>query len=501
MILEITLHKRDVVEASNAEAFQSKAIMIARHTLVATLFMVLTLLMPSTAKGAECEIVLGFKALRDLVGLSVVGECLENEHYNSIGDSIQHTTGGLLVWRKADNWTAFTDGYRTWINGPNGVEQRLNTERFAWEPVPTPTPVPPTQTPAPSPSPTPSPPTVEPALGYALQVMRTTPTGERVYKMFFAAGIRSAQFGPLADYEVELNFTSRTIVINRKYRYESPDGLASKLIRPVVALAQFSESGSVQSWDECFNRGLIQNELQAQWWLEKFGENGKENPTELEQRANGQLSRFLSGILGASVWLSAHGSDLCFIPGDHSGLLQVIDFAPAAAYHASMTSGAAELGKSAVDVIIATGTSVRDTWGSSVDESLPDAWYGYYDISRNTIYITRYLAQSLFRDILASVLIHETYHVEAYHGRGRASSLAWCLEEEIVAFSRQAQWLHERFGPDGIPLKKPKKKYPDTYIQTARDMNKLIYSWLHGILREYVLDSNTYREQCVGGKR
>jgi len=26
----------------------------------------------------------------------------------------------VLVWRKADNRTAFTDGYRTWINGPRG---------------------------------------------------------------------------------------------------------------------------------------------------------------------------------------------------------------------------------------------------------------------------------------------------------------------------------------------------------------------------------------------
>ena len=147
---------------------------------------------------------------------------------------------------------------------------------------------------------------------------------------------------------------------------------------------------------------------------------------------------------------------------------------------------------------------MRDTWGSSVDESLPDAWYGYYDVSRNTIYITRYLAHSLFRDILASVLIHETYHVEAYHERGRATSLASCLEEEIVAFSRQAQWLHERFGPEGIQIYWDDPIYrvdPNTFRETARDMNKLINSWLHGRLREYVLDSNTYREQCVGGKR
>ena len=87
----------------------------------------------ASAQAADCEYRLGFKTLRDLIGHHIVGECLENEHYNAIGDSNQQSTGGLMAWRKADNWTAFTDGYRSWINGPNGLVQRLNTERFSWE--------------------------------------------------------------------------------------------------------------------------------------------------------------------------------------------------------------------------------------------------------------------------------------------------------------------------------------------------------------------------------
>ena len=39
----------------------------------------------------------------------------------------------MLVWRKADNWTAFTNGYWTWINGPGGLVKRLNTQRYSWE--------------------------------------------------------------------------------------------------------------------------------------------------------------------------------------------------------------------------------------------------------------------------------------------------------------------------------------------------------------------------------
>lgn len=99
-------------------------------------------LLPATALAAPasqaggCEFVLGFKTLHDLIP-SIVGSCLENEHFNPAnGDSLQRTTKGLLVWRKADNHTAFTDGYHTWVNGPNGLQERLDSQRFAWEPNP-----------------------------------------------------------------------------------------------------------------------------------------------------------------------------------------------------------------------------------------------------------------------------------------------------------------------------------------------------------------------------
>lgn len=93
---------------------------------------------PTAAQAANCQFVLGFKAVHDLIP-STVGDCKTDEYHNAQnGDGLQETTGangkgGLLVWRKSDNWTAFTDGYRTWVNGPNGLQQRLNTERFPWE--------------------------------------------------------------------------------------------------------------------------------------------------------------------------------------------------------------------------------------------------------------------------------------------------------------------------------------------------------------------------------
>ena len=80
-----------------------------------------------------CRFVLGFKTLHNLMPTRV-GTCRENERfYPFTGEAVQHTSGGLLVWRAADNGTAFTDGAQTWLLGPNGLQGRPNNRRFAWE--------------------------------------------------------------------------------------------------------------------------------------------------------------------------------------------------------------------------------------------------------------------------------------------------------------------------------------------------------------------------------
>jgi hypothetical protein len=90
-------------------------------------------LLPAPAQ-PPCQVVLGFALLEAYVGPSVVGRCTENEQFNSIsGTSQQRTSGGLFVWYKADNVLAFTDGHQTWLRGPLGFQQRLNTQRFCWE--------------------------------------------------------------------------------------------------------------------------------------------------------------------------------------------------------------------------------------------------------------------------------------------------------------------------------------------------------------------------------
>ncbi len=109
------------------------ALCVGLLLLCATLF-----LGAPSAWAADCKFVLGFATLKALIdeveGPDTVGQCLENERFNpENGDALQRTTGGLMVWHKADNWTGFTDGYRTWINGPYGLQVRLNTEHFDWE--------------------------------------------------------------------------------------------------------------------------------------------------------------------------------------------------------------------------------------------------------------------------------------------------------------------------------------------------------------------------------
>jgi micrococcal nuclease len=78
--------------------------------------------------------VLELRALAAEVGGDVVGGCVEHERFDAAtGDRLQRTHGGLLVWRDETRTAAFTDGHRTWLRGPYGLQQRLRRQRFDWE--------------------------------------------------------------------------------------------------------------------------------------------------------------------------------------------------------------------------------------------------------------------------------------------------------------------------------------------------------------------------------
>lgn len=123
-----------------------------RAAALALLLGILVLLagiFPTGATAAQteadgCGYRLGFASLRDALaqseGNDIVGQCQENEYHAPNGDGVQLAEGGLLLWRKAGNWTGFTDGRSYWVASPTGPQKRSNAERFPWEPAAGPSP-------------------------------------------------------------------------------------------------------------------------------------------------------------------------------------------------------------------------------------------------------------------------------------------------------------------------------------------------------------------------
>jgi hypothetical protein len=107
---------------------------VLRVWLASILTVALMLPISAAPVGAQaCEFRADFKSLREEIP-DIVGRCLENELFDATtGNFRQRTSGGMIFRDAADQRTSFTDGHKTWIYGPNGLQHRLNTERFPWE--------------------------------------------------------------------------------------------------------------------------------------------------------------------------------------------------------------------------------------------------------------------------------------------------------------------------------------------------------------------------------
>jgi hypothetical protein len=80
-----------------------------------------------------CVFNLGFDAIHKQLP-DIVGDCREDEHIDpATGNTVQLTKNGLLVWRKKDNVSLFTNGQLSWLRGPCGLQSRPNTDTFPWE--------------------------------------------------------------------------------------------------------------------------------------------------------------------------------------------------------------------------------------------------------------------------------------------------------------------------------------------------------------------------------
>ena len=445
----------------------------------------------STAQAeAECQFVLGFKTLRALIGNDIVGQCLDNEHYNEIGDSLQQTTGGLLVWRKADNWTAFTDGYRTWINGPQGLQQRLNTQRFEWEadyapgggiatatpgPVPTPDP-----TPAPSPTPVspPAPPYVDPDLGYALQVMRITPIGEEAFQWFVSSGI-GASFGDFGegegpDYTIRFE-TDRSIVIGGGYRNEGPDVLAALLFGSIAWMRTYVEPQTVE---DCFGGLEDVYAARARWWHEKFGDAGKQAPKWFwEFHENLRMAQQRVGTLGNRMLRSDSFRKFCSqfgeVPPKPSAVLGPV------IGHAFQVMRTTPIGERIFHQYLNSGAGATFA-------TVNNASALYFSLENEIV--VSYAIQMEGYEIIVLRLVHETVHAAANRERGGGfRSAEECYQEEITAHSSVAKWWQEKHGRDG-------KQNPKTSWEQGEN-NRLAHYHL-GTLDDWVRSHPSHRRVC-----
>jgi hypothetical protein len=108
---------------------------LRKATFVGLALALLMVLAAGTALAQQAQFRFGFGTLATLIP-GVVGQPVTNEMHDVRGNAIQQTTTGLMFWRKANNITSFTDGFRTWLLGPQGLQGRLNTDRFPWESPP-----------------------------------------------------------------------------------------------------------------------------------------------------------------------------------------------------------------------------------------------------------------------------------------------------------------------------------------------------------------------------
>ena len=82
---------------------------------------------------AACAIIPQAVRLENSLDRRTIGSCTAAPITAPNGDIVQPTTAGLIVVRSLDGRAAFTDGVRTWIDGPSGVQRRMNGDRFSWE--------------------------------------------------------------------------------------------------------------------------------------------------------------------------------------------------------------------------------------------------------------------------------------------------------------------------------------------------------------------------------
>jgi phosphohistidine phosphatase SixA len=89
---------------------------------------------PAAATPGACELAPAFASLRDRVGATTVGTCVENERQvPGNGNVEQRTTGGIMIQRALDRRLLFVGASQTWIDRDGTLLTRPTDQRFEWE--------------------------------------------------------------------------------------------------------------------------------------------------------------------------------------------------------------------------------------------------------------------------------------------------------------------------------------------------------------------------------
>lgn len=223
---------------------------------------------PDAAEAANCQFTLGFATLHNLIP-TVVGNCVADETHNPTnGDGLQSTTRGLLVWRKADNFTAFTNGHQTWVNGPFGLQVRLNTARFGWEPDA-------------------APPDVDPRLSVAYRIANGSQFANLIGDVVaekIPVRLVDLPAGVYGAFSVDSQAGRPLIQVAQSLADADPNDAAAVLIHESTHAFDFSHQPDFET-----SRGCLQTELHAKsndltFWRHQFGPTGKQPAVNLFEK-------------------------------------------------------------------------------------------------------------------------------------------------------------------------------------------------------------------------
>jgi len=240
--------------------------------VLAILSFLITFATPTPVAAANCAFTFGFKTLHDLIP-STVGTCVTDESYAPNGDGLQQTTTGLLVWRKADNHTAFTNGYNTWVLGPNGLQERLNNARFAWEPDVAPA-------------------IIDPRLSASFQLAAHSKFSGLISALVSGGVPVGVSNVSNAWGAFGFNGGHPVIVISPALLTADPNDAAAVLVHEATHYQQYRQQADFthSTSAECLNDEIQASANDLAYWQNQFGTRGKQPPTNtFEQQINYQL--------------------------------------------------------------------------------------------------------------------------------------------------------------------------------------------------------------------